>query len=138
MTSKTTVKPLSWKPVRRGSRYCSPACGSGCTVQAYEYAVTSASALARHLGPGWTPQVWENMGWYWGARSPSGRVQVYPPHPRAGSQYRAFLGLTKGPGGRWFAQGRTPRSAVRNVVAIAQKEARIIEDIVREVEGDVR
>lgn len=47
--------------------YCSPACGGRCTRVAYEEAVTEAAKLARHMGAGWSPEVWENSGWYFKA-----------------------------------------------------------------------
>lgn len=56
---------LSWEPRSRGSIYCSSACGGDCTRGAYEFATKSAKALAKRLGKGWKPHVWENLGWHW-------------------------------------------------------------------------
>lgn len=55
---------LSWKPRRRGSIYCAPACGSNCTRAAYEKAVEDGKKLATRLGKKWKSRVWENMGWH--------------------------------------------------------------------------
>lgn len=59
----------SWKPIRRGARYCSPACGYGCTHAAY----MEARKRAKHLlsimkTSGWEIDVWENLGWHYALR----------------------------------------------------------------------
>lgn len=60
-----TRRALSWKPVRRGPIYCAPACGLGCTWLAFKRVTRAAEALARRLGKGWEPEVWENLGWHY-------------------------------------------------------------------------
>lgn len=55
----------AWKPKRHGNFYCSPACGGECTWAAYQKAVKDSKALAKKLGKGWKPRVWENLGWHW-------------------------------------------------------------------------
>lgn len=72
--------PLSWKPVRYGSRYCAPACGSGCTVEDYEAAKRAGTAIARQLGPDWKVRLNENMGWFYSAflRFEGGQLNVHP------------------------------------------------------------
>lgn len=68
---------LSWKPVRRGPFYCSPACGGGCTWAAYQRAWKDARACRkRMLSKGWKIRVWENLGWHWGIHK--GALSVYP------------------------------------------------------------
>lgn len=59
------MKARSWKPARHGIMYCSPACGCGCTWKDYQDAVADADALAKRLGEGWKPDVWENGGWHY-------------------------------------------------------------------------
>lgn len=54
-----------WEPVRRGTIYCSPACGGGCTHGAWVLATNRANELARRMGPGWETRVWENLGWHY-------------------------------------------------------------------------
>lgn len=55
-----------WKPKLRGSTYCSPLCGGGCTKAAHDKAVAEANALVlRMKGSGWKPRVWENLGWHY-------------------------------------------------------------------------
>ena len=52
-----------------GQIYCSPACGAGCTYDAYLKANSDAEALAsvcaKRIGGVWNPRVWENLGWRW-------------------------------------------------------------------------
>jgi hypothetical protein len=58
-----------WNPVRNGETYCSPACGAGCTYEAYKKAVKDADELASlccdKIGGIWKPVVHENLGWHW-------------------------------------------------------------------------
>lgn len=44
--------------------YCSPACGGGCTITAYEAAKKLANEMVVELGNGWVPNVFENLGWH--------------------------------------------------------------------------
>lgn len=106
----------STDPVARGDRYCSPACGRGCTKAEYDAAVACGAALARQLGAGWRPQVWENLGWHHRAVSPDGRVKV---HPSGGGTYLAFLGSKGQSGGKWSEHGKTPQEAVDEVRRVA-------------------
>lgn len=55
----------SWKPRKRGAIYCSPACGAKCLKADYDRCVREADALAKLLGPGWVPRIWENLGWHY-------------------------------------------------------------------------
>lgn len=59
-----------WKPVRHGAFYGSPRCCGGtlCTWAAFERATKEADALARRMGDGWEPVVWENLGWHYEVR----------------------------------------------------------------------
>ena len=58
---------LSWKPKRRGNKYCSPACGAGCTFEDYQSAMKAAKDTVAMMKSGkWKPRVHENMGWYAG------------------------------------------------------------------------
>lgn len=51
-------------PKLDGDIYCSPACGCGCKKAAFDQASESAQAIAKLLGQGWEPKVWENCGWH--------------------------------------------------------------------------
>lgn len=102
--------PLSWEPRLSADRrtYCSPACGAGCRKFAHAVATKCAAALCQQLGAGWTPKVWENLGWHWGAVSACGRWKVHG----HGGHYSAFLGRPES-GGRWAGGGKTPRAAIK-------------------------
>ena len=77
------TKP-SWKPIAKGNRYCSSACGYGCTKEMYLRAVREANICKKQLGKKWKIHVWENLGWHWrvecfpfsvsGGRNPSGKM----------------------------------------------------------------
>ncbi len=114
MKKTAKVEPLSWDPVRKGDVYCAPACGFDCKMAAYYAAVKAARFLCKDLGPGWTPHVWENMGWYYSAKSPCGRWKIHPfIYDRKLHSYNAFLGPGAS-GGIWAAGGKTPLAAMRN------------------------
>lgn len=70
-------RPDSWTPVRNGNVYCSPACGHGCTHQAYLEATAQAHNLARLLGGGWHGVVSENLGWHYHAALHGYLITVY-------------------------------------------------------------
>lgn len=110
-------RPLSWRAVARGRIFCSPACGAGCTKRAFKQATQQAFALAQHCGPGWTPRVWENMGWFCEAVSPCGRYRVIP---LSGSdEVHVYVG-------RFTAMGRTPELALRRVKSKIRAEIRAL------------
>lgn len=119
------VRALSWKPLRRGPIYCAPACGFRCTWAAHEAAKRRAQELSIRLGKGWRPHVWENMGWYYEAISPCGRLKVSPSvHRGRVLHYTAFLGPASSPGGRWAEHGGTAEEAIRNVVRVGVEDLR--------------
>lgn len=62
----------------RRQYYCSPACGGGryCRKEWYDTAVREAAALAERMGPGWKPNVWENLGWHYDVANGIGRITV--------------------------------------------------------------
>lgn len=98
----------SWTPVRQGRRYCSPACGGGCTHAEYVRATHAAEAMVRRLGTAWRPRVWENLGWHWQVHLEmvrGGRVELRAgPGPR---EYRVMAGRVS------WGRGRTPAQALR-------------------------
>lgn len=114
------MEELSWKPARAGITYCSPACGRGCTHREYLQAKKDARKLAAAIGVGWKPHVWENLGWFYSAISPCGRIKVH--HNR--SDYTAFLGKPNCAGGPWAEHGPSAREAVVNVIAAAKHQLR--------------
>lgn len=67
-TLEEKAEAKRWVPILRGSIYCAPRCGRGCTKAEYDAAVKAADALARVMGAGWEPEVWENLGWHYAAK----------------------------------------------------------------------
>ncbi len=107
------------------------------TSQAFAKAVADAKELAKQLGDHWQGEVWENLGWHYKARSPCGRVTVYPflicgkvkeysamVHEAGGSGMPTFLGE---PG-----RGKTPMKAYERVVANVKER---VAEIQKYVEG---
>ena len=123
---------LSWDPISDGPTYCAPACGSRCTRAAYDRAEACAGLLARTLGPGWIPRVWENLGWHYSVRSPCGRLMV---HPSSVDGFTAFLGPVGGIGGRWAEHGDTPQKAIDATVAVAVAEYNEIATMIKGLES---
>lgn len=113
------MKTHRWKPVAGRDTLCAPGCGRGCTKKEHDRAVREGARLALSLGSGWSPEIWENLGWHWAAISPCGRIKV---HPSSATGFHAFLGEPGCAGGRWAVYGKTARSSVRNVVRAARAE----------------
>lgn len=116
--SKPTWPKGAWTPRRRGDVYCSPACGGNCTFKAFNSATFKASLLCEKLGAGWEPDVWENLGWHHAVISPCRRIRLSGGY----GQYIAFLTEKGESGGRYVADGRTPKSAIRACVAEAKAD----------------
>ena len=113
-----------YKPIRQGSIYCSPFCGRKCTWDEFQVAKQDAKKLTASLGKGWKSNVWENLGWHYSVISPCGRIKVHKEHEY--QDYFAFLGEPDSPGGRWSADGKTAREAIRAVIAMAKAELKEI------------
>lgn len=129
----TGVRPLSWKPRWRGAVYCSPACGSGCLRSEYNRAVKAADKLAAELGQGWTPRVHENLRWHYSAVSKCGRLKVSPAGRTRAGRVASWFALFGEPGigGRWSATRKSPRAAVRAVIADGLAELQMITALFR-------
>ncbi len=117
------MRTLSWEPEQNGDRYCSLACGRGCTTVEHDRAEEIAGTLSIRLGIGWRGEVWENLGWHTKAVSTCGRIKVHPPHV-GGLLFTAYLGEAESAGGRWSASGVTPELAIKRVIAAARAEIR--------------
>lgn len=120
---------LDWKPVRRGSIYCAPGCGRGCTWVEYRRAVKRAEEMVALLGPGWEPVVTENLGWFCHVRNGNLAVFWY-----TGGTYFAALSDDGGVGtpAYWHKSEsfKNPRDAVESQVlrarAFVQRAAAIV------------
>lgn len=108
MARAIVKRKLSWRPRRRGAVYCSSACGAGCTYAAYRAARRNGAALAKALGPGWKPRIWENLGWHWSARLAVMDCEVHGSRGPWLNSYWASLYFGK----QFMGDGKTPRKAV--------------------------
>lgn len=124
MAKKRKRSGPSWRPRLRGGTYCSPACGGGCTFDAYIAATNAATLLAKRLGQGWKARVWENLGWHY--RVFKGPLEL----DRNGNMYSCLLsgssscdnsGAVLWSGVRYY---RTPEAAVRAQLALARRVLR--------------
>lgn len=107
-----------WTPVRRGERYCSPACGGGCTFAAFEEATKAACNLLAECStlPGtWRFRVWENLGWHFSVNNGNG-ISI---HPNMRGDFTAFINFgAVVDSGLWTARGTTPREALQNAADV--------------------
>lgn len=71
------MRELSWKPIRKGRTYCSPACGCKCTYEDYKKARKLAldTRKVMYNPKGWKIRVWENAGWH--SSLERGGLQLY-------------------------------------------------------------
>lgn len=136
MSPRAVFSPLSWVPVEGpGDRFCSPACGMGCTRFDRDRAEVSASALAQQLGPGWAPRVWENLGWHFEATAADGQFAVVVRISGGRPVFSATLSRAGG-AGQWFASSpESPRAAVRAVALALHAEIGSLSVLERLVEG---
>lgn len=125
--TETPAAEPNRQPVRRGLYYGSAGCCHArlCTVMAFDQASTEARQLCAHLGAGWEPRVWENLGWHYEVSLTSGEntIHVYPvtdgSHTRGGwkvSGYSASFNYQ-----RWH-DDKTPEGAVIKVIAAIRAE----------------
>lgn len=126
MTKRADVeKP--WKPSKR-TGYCDPRCGGGHTRAEYLKARRAARELVALLGPGWTPRVWDNMGWHVEAVHERAHLSVKDFHHGAtfesDDQSRRYWCTTRDVAGlpQFHEYGATPANAV---VAVLVKWERV-------------
>lgn len=105
-----------WKPVlsEDGVRYCSRRCGFGCTKAAHDLAVEKAEALAKRMGEGWHPRVWENGDWYYEVRK--GVAVVMP--TGQGRMHVAFINTSP----QFIAHSTDPVEALRKAFGEAEQD----------------
>jgi len=98
--------------VRRGSIYCAPWCGANCTWAAFQEATKRGEALAKLLGDGWKPRVWENMGWFYEVTN--GILEVKTNRRRGKTTYSAWCQSNPQVIGDYYS---TPQAAIRSLGA---------------------
>jgi len=108
-----------WTPVLRGKEYCSPACGARCKKADFDNARVRAGALARELGPGWQPHVWENGGWHYEVKKSNGAVY------EEDGEYRADLRFSFGTDTQLLVSETRPNAPAAIAAVIARVEADI-------------
>jgi hypothetical protein len=116
---------LSNNPVRSGDKYCAPFCGRGCTWQEFERATKAAADLAAKCGPGFEPEVWENLGWHACAVKKGkeyGCISVYHDVYQDNVLYYASVNDDRRPGGKWFAKSHSPKHAIKLVFRQMKEE----------------
>lgn len=107
------------KPIHRGVKYCSPACGFGCTWKAYRQALKESKALARRLGQGWVSNVWENGTWYWSVKDSTGVLDM---HQTGKKKYTLYVERVIGTSGNFVVEGTTPEKAVIAAIKRIEEE----------------
>lgn len=115
-----------WKPRKQaGGVYCSPACGSKCKRRDYDRAHADARAAAKTMSAGWTPRVWENMGWHWNIEK--GVCSIHPSHFE--ERYTAYFNST------WqvLGYGSSPNEALGKAIREVRRRVRALEDDIRRV-----
>lgn len=142
MTKRADVeKP--WKPSKR-TGYCDPRCGGGHTRLEYLRARAAARRLCDALGRGWTPRVWDNMGWHIEAVHELAHLTVKDDHHgatfKAADNSRRYWCTTRDVAGlpQFHAHAATPGNAVVAVLVKWEHVANLyaaalggVKDIVR-------
>lgn len=122
-----------WTPVQRGEIYCSPRCGHGCTRAAYDRAVTEADELAKRMGDGWLPVIWENGGWHYKVIKGVATIRVHVDHRPGGPEatsYSAWIepAYVENHAVQFIESAETPEDALGFATQAARGLVRRIED----------
>lgn len=97
-------------PVLKGDIYCSPFCGGQCKKAAYDKAVSDSDLVAKTLGEGWNPRVYEKLGWHW--KVSKGHVEV----SLSGDVFYACFQFNANNSHYYYnATNKCPREAVEDV-----------------------
>jgi len=112
----------NWDAIRVGRKYCSSACGGGCTFVAYQSAKRKAARLAKRLhkevGGVWDVKVHENLGWWYRVQNKITHIEVTENLGR----YNAWLQISGPWGGNLVMDGPTPRHAVSKLKSEAKRQ----------------
>lgn len=139
-SSKAPEKALSWKPVKRGKLYCSPACGGGCTRAAFRAACDAAEACCLKMDRVdlWEIHVWENLGWHWRIERKLDGGMLLTVDGDAGG-YHAMLGENGSCWSEWYDQAysKTPQAAVDHRMNKAAAHVKRLNKMMRSYRGIV-
>lgn len=95
-----------------------------------DQATDYANQLAKELGSGWKPYIWENLGWHFRAVSDCRRWKVHGNVFSDGIiSYTAFLSPAGDWGGIVADTGLTPQKAVSNTRAVAMARIKELTDL---------
>ena len=113
----------SWVPILDGNRYCSPACGRGCTIQEHDRALADAKAAIKEHGlKGFETALWENLGWHW--KLVKGDLGLYP-HTRLDRTIHSWSAGLRTTGSHIHnlkGDGKDPVEAIANLSSYWQGE----------------
>lgn len=118
-------------------RYCAPWCGMHCTHESAKKANRESNDLAKRLGAGWVPIVWENLGWHYSADNL--KMSVRPSTRWTEGVGQVVIGYTAYFNGeqQFVEDGDTPEEAVANVLAVARRHVnRMVIDLAPFNEGN--
>lgn len=129
MPKMTVIDRHRWVPRENGPFYGSDGCCHAllCTRAAFDQATREAAELVAHLGPGWEPVVWENLGWHYKATLTSGDLVLTVHSNTRGSNTRGGWTI-RGYGAQFSgamsvsADGKTPEAAVIAVIEVIRTQ----------------
>lgn len=134
MTETSGASPR-WTPVANGEFYGSPGCCNAkfCKREDYDRAVEHAAATAAALGEGWSPHVWENLGWHASATKGSISVSVILDRNgfKGGPMHR-IVSYSAFSDSRYSGSGKTPFLAICAMRREAEAERDRCERIMEE------
>ena len=122
---------LSWVAIRKGTTYCAPACGGGCTHAEYTKANRLADKLIKkcekEVGGKWRKNIHENLGWHYSVSLIGGggiTIHEYI-YPESTSYSVGFGGGTPAQVSIHHTQekGKSIKQLVEMQIAEVQKEA---------------
>lgn len=126
----------SWKAHRHGNKYCSPACGRGCTWSEFQKATAAAISLAKRCGKDFKPFAYENLGWHYNAELTIPNTRVTLKVYETGLEYWTLLGEFGGEM-HYTARGskyKTPIAAIEAQLKIVRAHARDVNATLNAIE----
>ena len=134
-TPKLMKKRDRSKLQRRGAKYCSPACGFGCTWKAYQQALKEGAALAKRLGKGWKAHTRENGTWYWFVMDSTGSLELHQYRKRL---FRVYVWRFVGTSSNFVVEGTTPEKAVAAALLRVGEESEYMRVLRGELEASCK